>query len=302
MNDRRTERSAHLLALVTIVIWGATFISTELLLVDFQPVEILFIRFLIGFFALLAAFPHRLKHTDRKQEITFALAGLCGITLYYLFENIALTFTQASNIGVIVSAAPLFTAILSRLLLRSEERLGVSFFLGFLTAMAGIALISFHGAEMHLDPRGDLLAVGAAIVWSFYSILTKKISAYGFSTIQTTRRIFAYGILFMIPFLLLSDFKVDFSRFANAENIFHILFLGLGASALCFATWSFSVKVLGVVRTSVYIYMVPVVTVILSVIVLKEEITWISVLGTVLILLGLLLSSGYRPKALKQER
>ena len=128
MNDRQKDRLGHLTALITITIWGATFISTKILLVDFTPVEILFCRFLLGFAALIAAFPHRLKNTGLRRELTFAAAGLCGITLYYLLENIALTFTQASNVGVIVSAAPFFTALLSRIFFPSEEHLHKSFF------------------------------------------------------------------------------------------------------------------------------------------------------------------------------
>ena len=77
MESRKTF--GHLAALLTIVIWGTTFISTKILLADFQPVEILFFRFVMGFLVLLAAYPHILKTADYKQELTFALAGLCGI-------------------------------------------------------------------------------------------------------------------------------------------------------------------------------------------------------------------------------
>ena len=69
----------HLSALLTILIWGTTFISTKVLLVDFQPVEILFFRFVMGLLALLVVYPHRMKGTMRKQELTFVVAGLCGV-------------------------------------------------------------------------------------------------------------------------------------------------------------------------------------------------------------------------------
>lgn len=91
----------HLAALFTVVIWGTTFISTKVLLVDFHPVEILFFRFVMGFLMLFLARPHRLKHVSVKRELTFMAAGLCGICLYYLLENIALTFTMVSNVGVL---------------------------------------------------------------------------------------------------------------------------------------------------------------------------------------------------------
>lgn len=95
----------HLTALLTIMIWGTTFISTKILLVDFKPVEILFFRFVMGFLVLFVAYPKKLKIADYKQELTFTAAGLCGICLYYLLENIALTYTLASNVGIIISVA-----------------------------------------------------------------------------------------------------------------------------------------------------------------------------------------------------
>lgn len=107
----QNKATGHLSALLTILIWGTTFISTKVLLVDFQPIEILFFRFVMGLFALLVVYPHRMKGTTGKQELTFVFAGLCGVCLYYLLENIALTYTMASNVGVIISVAPFFTAI-----------------------------------------------------------------------------------------------------------------------------------------------------------------------------------------------
>lgn len=286
---RSNHTMGHLASLLTIIIWGTTFISTKILLVDFQPVEILFFRFVMGLIALLLVYPRRLKGTSKAQELTFAAAGLCGICLYYLLENIALTYTMASNVGVIISVAPFFTAILSHLFLK-EEKPKANFFIGFAVAMAGIFLLSFNGSKLELNPMGDLLALLAALIWACYSVLTKKISGYGYHTILTTRRIFCYGILFMIPPLFLFDFRLELTRFVNPVYLFNIIFLGLGASAFCFVTWNFAVKVLGAVKTSIYIYMVPVITVVTSVVILHEKITALAAVGTVLTLAGLLLS------------
>lgn len=280
----------HLSALLTVTIWGTTFISTKVLLVDFEPVEILFFRFIMGFLALFAACPRRLAETSRKQELSFAAAGLCGVCLYYLLENIALTYTMASNVGVIISVAPFFTAILAHLFMKSEERLSGYFFVGFVVAMAGIVLISFNGSRLELNPLGDILAFLAAFVWACYSILTKKISGYGYPVLLTTRRIFFYGILFMIPSLFLFDFRPDLSRLANTTCLLNFLFLGLGASALCFVTWNFAVKILGAVRTSIYIYMTPVITILTSVLILKEPVTAMSAAGAALTVAGLFFS------------
>lgn len=294
----------HLTALLTISIWGTTFISTKILLIDFTPVEILFFRFIMGFAALIIVYPRRMDVKEGKHELYFAIAGICGVTMYYLLENIALTYTMASNVGVISALAPFFTAMIAYFFLR-EEKLRLHFFLGFAVAMAGVYLITFSGASnLQINPIGDLLAVAATIVWAVYSVLMRKISRFGYNTLQTTRKIFFYGILFMIPSLFLFEFQLDLTRFAEPINLFNIIFLGLGASALCFVTWNFAVKVLGPIKTSVYIYLVPVITVIASAIILREKITVLAAIGTVLALTGLLLSEGrlsFKKKRQKED-
>lgn len=288
MEPRRT--AGHLAALITILIWGTTFLSTKVLLAVLQPVEILFFRFLLGLLALLLACPRRLKGTTRRQELTFAGAGLCGVCLYYLLENVALTYTLASNVGVILSVAPFFTALLSH---RSADRaglLGPGFVAGFGVAMAGIVLLSVSDSAVRINPAGDLLALLAAFVWACYSLLSRKIGSYGYPVLLTTRRVFCYGLLFLLPALPLSGFRWDLERLAEPVYGLNLLFLGLGASALCFVTWNVAVERLGAVRTSLYIYLVPVITVAASALILGEPVTGRTVAGTALTLAGLLLS------------
>lgn len=286
----RYTRHGHMTAILTVLIWGTTFISTKVLLEDFQPVEILFIRFLLGYAALWLVYPHPLRGTTARQEAIFAGAGLCGICLYYLLENIALSYSMASNVGVIVAVAPLFTALLAQVFLRGEERLSANFFAGFLVAMVGVALISFNGQRFALNPLGDGLALLAALIWGFYSIFTRKIAGFGVTTLQATRRTFFYGLVFMLPALVVFDVRLDVARLADPVNALNLLFLGLGASALCFVTWNMAIKRLGVVQASLYIFLTPVITVVCSLLILHEPFTWMTALGTLLTLRGLVLS------------
>lgn len=289
MNNSKNS-TGHIAALISIIIWGTTFISTKILLNDFSPIEILFFRFTIGLIALFIVCPHRFKVNDKKHELYFIAAGLSGVTLYFLLENIALTYTFASNVGVIISISPFFTAIFAHMFL-DGEKLKPQFFIGFAVAICGIFLISFNSnMNLKLNPLGDILAILAAILWAVYSILTKKISSFQYNSIQTTRRIFIYGIIFMVPALFMFDFSLNLNRLNSMTNLFNIIYLGLGASALCFVTWGIAVKVLGAVKTSVYIYMVPVITVVTSAIVLNETITPITLIGTALTLTGLFVS------------
>lgn len=287
---RQTAWAGHGAALLTILIWGTTFISTKVLLTSFQPVEILFLRFVLGFLALCLIYPRRLRLGERRQELWFAAAGLCGVTLYYLLENIALTYTLASNVGVLVSVSPVFTALFSHFLLR-REKLRPAFFAGLAVALAGVVLLSYNGsAVLKLDPRGDVLALLAAAIWSAYSLITRHISSFGYPVVQTTRRIFAYGLVFMLPALLVFGFRPSLAAVLEPVNLLNLVYLGLGACALCFVTWNFAVGKLGAVKTSTYIYLVPVVTLATSALVLGEPVTPLSAVGAALTVAGLALS------------
>lgn len=284
----------HAAAIITIFVWGVTFISTKILLTGFLPVEILFCRFVIGYLALFAICPRLLPYGGLRQEAYFVAAGLTGICLYYLLENIALTYTLASNVGVLLCTAPFFTALAGFAASRGKERPHRRFIFGFVLAMAGIYLISTAESGMQFNLTGDILALSAAAVWALYAVLTRKITTFGYNTILITRHIFFYGLLFMLPALYIFGFTPDLTRFYNPAYLFNILFnilfLGLGASAMCFVTWNYAVKVLGAVKTSAYIYAVPVLTVASAVLVLNEPVTVKMLAGGVLIILGLLLS------------
>lgn len=279
----------HLLGAFTVLVWGTTFVSTKVLLRTFSPVEIMVTRFALGFVALLIASRGWMRAKERKHEALFALAGLTGVTLYFLMENIALTYISASLVGIIVAAAPLFTALFAALLL--HEKLGHWFFCGFVCAMAGIALVSMAGvSELHFSPLGALLGVGAALVWGVYSVIIRYLGSAGYATVPLTCRVFGYGLLFLLIPAFLEGFPAGPAAWLEPVHLANLLFLGLGASATCFVTWNRAVFLLGPVRTSAYIYATPIVTIVSSALILHETMTPSMWLGTVLALGGLVLS------------
>ncbi len=295
----------HLAAFFTIFVWGITFISTKVLLVPFTPVEIMFYRLILAVLALFIASPPPLTwgKLDRhmlRDEWKIMAAGLCGVTLYFLCQNIALSYTLAANVSVLVSVAPLFIALVSRAIL--NEKLKANFFLGFTVAMAGIILIAFNGSiVLKLNPLGDLLSILAALVWAFYSVLIKKISMQQSAMFAVTRKVLFYGLLFMLPVLPLFEFRLGLERLVVLPNLFNLLFLGVGASALCYVTWNYAVHLLGPVKTSVYIYMIPVVTIVASVLVLHETFTLAAGVGMALILTGMALSEWEKAKSSRTQ-
>jgi drug/metabolite transporter (DMT)-like permease len=283
------------LAIFTAVVWGSTFVSTKTLLASFSPFEILFIRYVLGYGCLWILFPRTLKLRQKKHEWLFAGSGLMGITLYQLMENTALLYTQASNASIIVSSAPLWTAVFIWLFPEKNSprvKIGRGFIAGFVTAMSGVVLIAYNGAfVLHLSPRGDILALAAGISWGVYSLFMGKINALGYPTLAAVRRMFFYAILFMIPIGFFTvpsfDAAVNIARFMRPANTLNLLFLGVAASALCFASWNKASKTLGVVKASAFIYAIPAITVLVAALVIHERITAFSIIGMVLTTTGL---------------
>lgn len=290
----------NLLAFLTMMIWATTYISTKVLLKNLEPMEILFYRFVIAYIVLMIIYPKFKKLHKLREELLFIAAGISGVTLYYLIENIALKYTLASNVGLFISIAPIFTAILSDFFIE-HGGLTKQLVYGFMIAIIGVFLVLFNGNfVLKLNPMGDLLAILAAFVWAIYSVILKKINnKFDYNNIYITRKVFFYGVLCMIPIILCFKIKLNFSELVIPTVTFNILFLSLIASALCFVMWNVGVNFIGAIKASNYIYIVPLITAITSVIVLDENITPIVILGACVILAGLYISQNGLKNPLK---
>lgn len=292
----------HLVALFTIFVWGTTFVSTKVLLVSLSPLWILLLRFAVGFIVLCALRPRALRLDERTHELLFVAAGATGIAAYYLLENVALVFTAATAVGVIVAASPLFTAIISAIL-GDRSSLDARFFVGFLLAMGGLVVVGI-GAEPdgmaaslgEASLFGDFLALLAALVWAVYSILVQKTASLGYETIASTKRTFLWGLVFIAPISVLFDGSlVSPEALLQWDTMLNLLFLGVVASAVCFVTWGVSIKHLGPTISTTYIYLVPAITATASILLLGEPLNAFIVLGVLMAIAGLLLSQRREP-------
>ena len=283
------QKLGHVLALGTIIVWGLTFVSSSVVLKILSPLELLIIRMLIGIAALTVIRPRRLKLKARKHEFYFIGAGFFGVTLYFLLENTALTYTSSSNCAVIVSTAPFFIGIFASFFLK-EEKLSPLFFVGFAVAIAGVGMVSFAGKQLSLNPLGDLLSLLTAISWGGATMFMRKIEKHGYPVILVTRKLFMYGVLFALPALLFLPTKGQAGDLLRPEVFLNILFLGVIASAVCYITWMMGMKRIGVVRSGVYIYLIPVVTMLGAAVFVHETISLLQIGGAVLTMAGLFLS------------
>ena len=295
----------HLLTLAVVAVWGVTFVSTKTLIgAGMHPTAIFTIRFLLAYagiwvLTLTEKKPVKWLSDNRKDELVFVFLGITGGSLYFWTENTALAHTQASNVAFLVCVAPLFTTLLTlawKRLVRGpfsdaleDVRVGFPLIGGTVLALAGMAMVIFDGTRLQVSPKGDLLALAAALCWAFYSLFMGRMTqTYG--SVFATRKVFFYGLLTILPFL--GQTGDSFSPAVLGQPVVYgnLLFLGLIASLACFILWNLIMTKLGNVTATNYVYLNPAFTLITATLLLGERMTPVSGLGCAAILAGVVLS------------
>ena len=302
---------AGAVAAIVILVWGMTFANTLALLGDFSALEILVVRFALAWTALWGwevwgrGGDARRRWAFRDEGL-FAAMGFCGVFFYQFMENCAIYYTNASNVAIFVSFGPIVTAALARMFTK-DRSLNAALLVGSLIAIVGVALVSMNGViNLHLRPLGDLMALGAMVSWGCYSLLIDKANEKGYPPGFAVRKAFGWSLVMMLPlcvwgvtdsgycaldgsFSVTLDWTANVERFSNWLNWLNLGFLGLLASAASFAMWNYACKGLGVVRATVGLYLTPIVGVVFAALFLGERPTAMSVLGGVVIVIGVVI-------------
>lgn len=279
----------HLLALLTVIIWGTTFVATKVLLQHgLGPIDIMFYRFLLAYFCLLVISHKRLWADNWKDEGMLMLAGLTGGTLYFIAENTAIGISQASNVALLVCTTPIFTALLTHFIYK--EPLRKNMMIGSFIALIGVGLVVFSGSViLKINPLGDFLSIMASLMWAVYCLILKPLGNR-YPTVFITRKVFLYSILSLLVYFLFDPLCMQADVLLQPVVMYNLLFLGIVASMLCFIAWNTAVKALGPSHTANYIYIQPMSTLVLSSIILSEIITLTSLIGAVCIIGGIYLA------------
>lgn len=276
-----------MLAIAIVAVWGLTFISTMKLLGHFRPAQIFLIRFAIAYAGMWCFSHKRLFSFSLKDELRLAGAGIMGGSLYFYAENTALQVShQAGCISFIVCTTPLVTSILAVSLHKKNSRMTLPLAAGSIIALSGIEMVMLNGSVFEGIPViGYILAMVASLTWAIYTILIGDLSEQ-YDSAFVSRKVFFYGLLTIIPVLLVEGDRFDFKQLLIPEVYINIMFLSLIASLGCYALWTPIIKKLGPVKSSNYIYLNPVFTMLGAILLLGEKMTALSLAGSAITLLG----------------
>jgi drug/metabolite transporter (DMT)-like permease len=257
--DPGATRQAEAGLLVLVLLWALNFSVIKIGLATIPPFAFNALRFPLAAILLAAVLLSggRLDLPDRGDIARIVVLGIIGNLAYQLLFISGMALSRAGNASVLLTASPIFTALLSGWL--GHERIRPAAWLGIAGASAGIALVVGSGEEGFgfgaQTLRGDLLLVGAAAVWSIYTVGARDlIRRYG-SVRVTAWTLWIGAILLMmvgVPELRAMDTAIPPTAWAA---VIYAGFLGLGLSYLL---WYRGVKILGNTRTSSFGNLVPV--------------------------------------------
>lgn len=294
-NSKYMVPLGHLAALLTVIAWGSSFICSKVLMGEggFTPVETYVYRFALAYLILLIFTFRQIRSNSLRDELQFFLCGICSGTVYFITENYALLNTTTGNVSLLSGISPIFTTLLMALIYKIKVQKGV--ILGSVAAFIGVGCVIFsvplaNGEGFEINPLGDILALASALSWAIYAVAIKNLIP-NYSTFFVTRKLFFYGVITAVPFLIFQNEPLHFVElFTTPHYLLNLLFLVLMCSLMAYIFWNEAMKIIGPVSTNNYLYLQAPVTMIVAYFVFDEHIYLLGYIGCILIIGGLMMA------------
>jgi len=281
--------NAILKALFAVTVWGASFVATKISLQYVTPSTVVWLRFTMGVVILgLAVVLSKQFSLPRGRDWGyFAVLGFLGITFHQWLQSTGLLTAQATTTAWIVTSTPIFIGLLGFFILR--ERLAWYQSVGILLASFGVLLIVTKGnlsalAGGRFGTPGDFLVMISAVNWAVFSTLSRP----GLKKHPATQMMFyvmGFGWLFT-SVLFFSGSGMEQISSIPFDGWIAIGFLGIFCSGIAYIFWYDALKVLPVAQTGAFLYLEPIVTVVIAALLIHEPILLATLVGGVTILIG----------------
>jgi drug/metabolite transporter (DMT)-like permease len=293
------ELLPYLKVTFSVVVWGASFIATKIALRDMQPVTVIWVRFAIGVFILGIVVLVRKQFIlpKRSELLYFVVLGFLGITFHQWLQSTGLVISKASTTAWIVATTPLFIAMLSWLFLR--EKLIWAQIAGIGLATIGVLLVISEGdisslSIGELGNYGDILILISAINWAVFSVISRRGLENHPAALMMFYVMAAGWLMISIPFFTGKGVK-DLQSI-SFSSLLGVLFLGIFCSGIAYIFWYDALKSIPASQVGVFLYLEPLVAVILAAYLLGENIYLASLIGGILILIGVWRVNKYSTK------
>lgn len=289
----KIKSAASLYALMSISFWGISFVSTKAVLDKLDPYTLLVLRFGIGalFLLVLLVLKRYPLNIPLKYIPHLIVLGILGVFVHQVIQATALLTINASAAGWIISFSPVFTVILSVFFL--HEKMTVLKASGMIVAIIGVLLVTTSNNQQSFQLSinvGYLLMILSTLNWAIYSVLLKRLHIQ-LPSLVVTFYMCLIGFTLTTPFLVRNKGWEMMPFLTNVEWV-HLLFLGVFVSGVAYWYWAKALEVLEASQVSVFLYLEPVATLVTAILLLQEKIIPVSILGGIIIIIGVILVNG----------
>ncbi|MCB2292405.1 DMT family transporter [Clostridium algoriphilum] len=282
------KRISHVMAIGLMFIWSLSYLSIKVISEEVSPILSAFYRFVVAaiilFIILKVKFPE--EKVLKKDKFKFALGGLFGVAIYFIFENYAVAYTSASNVAILIASIPVFTIFTQRIIFK--EKLTYGKILGATLSLVGIIIIIASKERVSILSKGsigDLMALGAVFSWVIYNMVCSTFTGK-YKVITITTYEIMWGSLFLSPSLFFSTLQIP-----STKVVLNLIFLSIFCSCIGYVMYVHCLKDLGATVLTTYINLQPIMSLFAAAIILNEVITIWQVLGCIIIITGVTLVS-----------
>ncbi len=274
--------------------WAGAFIAGKIGVKEFPPFSLAFFRFL---FATAIIFPVMIKYEDKNWRLkksdwkTIIVLGMIGMFGYHALFFTALKYTTAINSAMIGATNPLITSLLASFMI--GEKLGFKRLGAILLALSGV-MLTISGGKLEVIKsinfnNGDIIMLLAVVCWAIYGVISKKVMPK-YSPLIITSYSFLVCLIALVPFVLYEK-PMTYLPDVTWKGWVSVLYMAVFASVIGYLVQQISIKAIGPSKTMSFINLVPVFSIILSSIILKEDVTLIKVISAAIIICGVYLNS-----------
>jgi drug/metabolite transporter (DMT)-like permease len=282
--------------------WGISFVAIKIVVSVIPPITMAVLRFCISWLILWAFSKFTIRNKislSRKAKWLSILAGLWGITLCFIFENVGVNYTTPAQASILISTMPIFTIVITDFFKRKISSLKL--YMMSLVALIGVFVVVLsNGFNIGGDVFGDILILIAAFSWGMYTFYIDKLS--GYDNLVTTIEMTKWGVIFLIPFSLV-EIILRHGEFVpiKVDVVLWLLFLAALCSGFGYLIWNYVIRTIGPRSAANLIYLVPLISVTSDFLILGNIPSLWFYVGGLILMIGVILGERFSRKEIKEN-
>ncbi|OFE39071.1 hypothetical protein BGV83_26265, partial [Bacillus anthracis] len=206
---------------------------------------------------------------------------------YFMFTSYGISLTSGLHVSIIDAALPLVTILFSAFFLK--EKIQLNYWIGIALGGGGVLLITIPSSNVDQEVSliGDILILLSTFLFAFYTILLKrpKQEQYLSNKVFTTLTLII-GAVILLPFAMAETFYYGFPKIETWKTGFSVMYLVIGATILAYWFWNRALETVSASVSGLYLNALPLISIVASIVLLDESVTWKIVIGGSLVLIG----------------